>query len=137
MKKFLDEFKKFALRGNVMDMAIGVIIGAAFQDVIKSFTENIINPLIGIAFKVDFSKVVLHLPGNVDLGIGSFISAIINFILMALILFLFVKGINKADELLKKQLHEEEEEAPAPAKSDESILLEQILDELKKQDKVQ
>lgn len=136
MKKFLSEFKKFALQGNVMDMAVGVIIGAAFKDIIQSFTDNIINPLIGIAFQVDFSQVVLHLPGGVDLGIGSFISSVINFILMALILFLFVKAINKADELLKKQLHEEEEKKPEPAKSDETLLLEQILAELKKEDSV-
>ena len=123
MKNFIEEFKTFALRGNVMDMAIGVIIGGAFQAIIKSFIDNIVNPLVGVVFQVDFSSVVIHL-GAVNLMIGAFISSVINFILLALVLFVMVKGINK----LKKP---EVKEEAAPVKSDETVLLEKILEQLK------
>lgn len=123
MKNFIEEFKAFALRGNVMDMAIGVIIGGAFQAIIKSFIDNIINPLVGVVFQVDFSSVVIRL-GAVNLMIGAFISSVINFILLALVLFIMVKGINK----LKKP---EVKEEAAPVKSDETVLLEKILEQLK------
>ena len=123
MKNFIEEFKAFALRGNVMDMAIGVIIGGAFQAIIKSFIDNIVNPLVGVVFQVDFSSVVIRL-GAVNLMIGAFISSVINFILLALVLFVMVKGINK----LKKPAVKEE---AAPVKSDETVLLEKILEQLK------
>ena len=123
MKNFIEEFKAFALRGNVMDMAIGVIIGGAFQAIIKSFIDNIVNPLVGVVFQVDFSSVVIRL-GAVNLMIGAFISSVINFILLALVLFVMVKGINK----LKKP---EVKEKAAPVKSDETVLLEKILEQLK------
>lgn len=123
MKNFIEEFKAFALRGNVMDMAIGVIIGGAFQAIIKSFIENIINPLVGVIFQVDFSNVVISL-GSVNLMIGAFISSVINFFLLAFVLFVMVKAINK----LKKP---EVKEESAPVKSDETVLLEKILEQLK------
>ncbi len=123
MKNFIEEFKAFALRGNVMDMAIGVIIGGAFQAIIKSFIENIINPLVGVIFQVDFSNVVISL-GSVNLMIGAFISSVINFFLLAFVLFIMVKAINK----LKKP---EVKEEAAPTKSDEAVLLEKILEQLK------
>ena len=123
MKNFIEEFKAFALRGNVMDMAIGVISGGAFQAIIKSFIDNIVNPLVGVVFQVDFSSVVIRL-GAVNLMIGAFISSVINFILLALVLFVMVKGINK----LKKP---EVKEEAAPVKSDETVLLEKILEQLK------
>ena len=123
MKNFIEEFKSFALRGNVMDMAIGVIIGGAFQAIIKSFIENIINPLVGVIFQVDFSNVVISL-GSVNLMIGAFISSVINFFLLAFVLFIMVKTINK----LKKP---EVKEEAAPVKSDEAVLLEKILEQLK------
>jgi len=123
MKNFMEEFKAFALRGNVMDMAIGVIIGGAFQAIIKSFIDNIINPLVGVVFQVDFSTVVIHL-GAVNLMIGAFISSVINFFLLAFVLFIMVKTINK----LKKP---EVKEEATPAKSDEAVLLEKILEQLK------
>ena len=123
MKNFIEEFKAFALRGNVMDMAIGVIIGGAFQAIIKSFIENIINPLVGVIFQVDFSNVVISL-GSVNLMIGAFISSVINFFLLAFVLFIMVKAINK----LKKP---EVKEEATPAKSDEAVLLEKILEQLK------
>lgn len=122
MKKFMEEFKAFALKGNVMDMAIGVIIATAFGAIITAFIENIINPIIGVLFQTDLSDVVIHM-GAVDLGIGAFISAIINFVLMALVLFFLVRGVNK----LKKP-----QEEAAPAKSAEAVALEEILEILKK-----
>lgn len=123
MKNFLNEFKEFALRGNVMDMAVGVIIGAAFQSIITSFIDNIINPLIGLLVQVDFSDWVISM-GSVDLKIGAFISTVINFILMAFVLFLMVKAVNK--------LHKKPEEKPAePVKSDETKALEEIITILK------
>jgi large conductance mechanosensitive channel len=119
----MEEFKKFALKGNVMDMAVGVIIGGAFGAIITAFIENIVNPIIGLAFQTDFSQVVIHM-GPVDLGIGAFISAVINFILMAFVLFIMVKAVNKAKSLTEKPA----EPAPAPAKSDELVALEKIVE---------
>ncbi len=128
MKKFMEEFKAFALKGNVMDMAIGVIIAGAFSNIITALTENIINPIIGLLFQMDLSQVVIHM-GSVDLGIGNFISAIINFVILAFVLFTMVKAVNKMMDATKKQ--EEEAPAPAPEKSDELKALEEIVELLK------
>lgn len=128
MKKFLNEFKAFALKGNVMDMAVGVIIGAAFKMIVDSLVNDIINPLIGIAFQTDFSAVVLSLPGNVTLNIGNFISTVINFVLMAFVLFMIVKSLNKIQSLTEKKEEEKKEE---PKKSDELLALEEIIGILK------
>ncbi|WP_454995359.1 large conductance mechanosensitive channel protein MscL [Bulleidia extructa] len=124
MKNFMNEFKEFALKGNVMDLAVGVIIGGAFQAIIKSLIDNIINPIIGILFQADFSQVVIHM-GSVNLGVGAFVSTIINFVLLAFVLFLMVKAINQL-----KKLNQEEESTPE--KSEEAQLLEKILEQLKK-----
>lgn len=124
----MSEFKDFALKGNVMDMAVGVIIGAAFKSIIDSLVNDIINPIIGMAFKTDFSAVVIHLPGDVLLNIGNFISTVINFLLMALVLFCIVKTVNKVENTFKKPVEEKKEE---PKKSDELLALEQIVDLLK------
>lgn len=122
MKKFFEEFKAFALKGNVMDLAVAVIIGGAFQNIIKALIENLINPLIGILFQADLSLITLNV-GPVSFGIGAFISAVINFILLALVLFILVKMVNS----MKKP-----KAAEAPAKPADVALLEQILEELKK-----
>ena len=98
MKKFLKEFKDFALRGNVMDMAVGVIIGAAFQAIVTSLTNDVISPFIGLFGKTDFSSMVLTLRG-VDIRYGAFITAVINFIIMAFIIFILVKCLNKLTSL--------------------------------------
>ncbi|MFZ7034575.1 large conductance mechanosensitive channel protein MscL [Bulleidia extructa] len=124
MKNFMNEFKEFALKGNVMDLAVGVIIGGAFQAIIKSLIDNIINPIIGILFQADFSQVVIRM-GSVNLGVGAFVSTIINFVLLAFVLFLMVKAINQL-----KKLNQEEESTPE--KSEEAQLLEKILEQLKK-----
>ena len=108
MKSFMKEFKEFALRGSVLDLAIGMIIGAAFTAIITSLVNDIISPLLGLLVGVDFSKLVATV-GGVDIKYGAFIMAIINFILVALALFMLLKGANKLMSAAKK---EEEEEAP-------------------------
>ena len=94
MKKFIEEFKAFALRGNVMDMAIGVIIGGAFTSIVTSLTENIINPILGLFGGTDLSSFVLNI-GGVELRYGAFITSIINFLIMAFVLFCLLKAVNK------------------------------------------
>ena len=107
MKKFLKEFKEFALKGNVMDLAIGVIIGAAFQAIVTSLTSDIISPLIGLVADTDFSDMAVKI-NNVDIRYGAFITAVINFLIMALVIFLFLKVINKLTHLSKKEEVKEE-----------------------------
>lgn len=112
MKIFFDEFKKFISRGNVMDMAVGIIIGGAFTAIVTSLVEDIITPILGIFGGMDFSDVVLTINGS-NFGIGKFITAIINFLLIALVLFSIIKAINKAQTIGKKK---EEEAAPTTKK---------------------
>lgn len=101
MKKFLNEFKEFALRGNVVDLAVGVIIGGAFQAIVSSLTQDVISPFIGLFASTDFSNLVLTLNG-VDIRYGSFITAVINFIIMAFVIFMFMKVLNKITSFNKK-----------------------------------
>ena len=108
MKKFLAEFKEFALRGNVIDLAVGVIIGAAFQNIVTALTTNIISPLLGLFANTNFDNLSVKIM-DVDLQYGAFITAVINFIIMAFILFLLIKAMNKLTSLGQK---EEAEEAP-------------------------
>ena len=129
MKKFLNEFKEFINKGNAMDLAVGVIIGAAFKSIVDSFVNDIINPIIGIAFSVDFSQVVIQLGNSVTLNIGNFVSTVINFILMAFVLFCFVKTVNGMKAKIEKP--KPVEEPKVPEKSDELKALEQIVELLK------
>lgn len=108
MKKFFGEFKEFIMRGNVMDLAVGVIIGGAFSAIVTSLTDDIISPVLGLFGGIDFSDMVAKI-GDVEIRYGAFITAIINFLIMALIIFLLVKGINKLMSVGKKK-----EEEPAP-----------------------
>ena len=126
MKAFLGEFKKFIMRGNVIDLAVGVIIGGAFQAIVNSLVNDIVSPVISLATKgINFADKFLLLTtddvsfatieaakkaGYATLNYGSFITAVINFLIMATVIFLLVKGINKVSELGKKK-----EEEPAPA----------------------
>ncbi len=107
MKSFISEFKEFALRGNVMDMAVGIIIGAAFTAIVTSLVDDIISPLIGLLVKVDFNNLVATV-FNVDIKYGAFIMAVINFLIVALVLFCIIKAMNKATSLSKKEEAEEE-----------------------------
>ena len=106
IKKFFEEFKAFAMRGNVMDMAVGVVVGGAFTAIVNSLVNDIINPAIGLFFNADFSEVGIHI-GDVMIGVGSFINAVINFVIVAFVLFTVVKFINS--------LHKKPEEPAAPA----------------------
>ena len=108
MKNFISEFKEFALRGNVMDMAIGIIIGAAFTAIVTSLVDDLISPIIGMFVKVDFNNLVATVNG-VDLKYGAFIMAVINFVIVALVLFSIIKAMNKASSLTKKEEEAEEE----------------------------
>ena len=107
MKKFMKEFREFAMQGNVLDMAVGVIIGAAFGAIINSLVNDIISPLIGLLFDTDFSALVATV-GNVEIAYGAFITAIINFILIALVLFCIIKAANKAKDAASKKEPEAE-----------------------------
>lgn len=106
MRKFLDEFKKFISRGNVMDMAVGIIIGGAFTGIVSSLVEDIINPLLGLFGGMNFDQYKLNLTGEVTLNYGEFITSIINFLIMALVIFLLIKGMNKATSLVAKKEEE-------------------------------
>jgi len=135
MKKFFGEFKEFVLRGNVVDMAVGVIVGAAFKAIVDSLVTNILNPIIGlITGGMDLSNALIVTintsNGQVQLLFGAFISSIITFILTAFALFLIVRGINKIRSLAQKK--KEEEPAAAPEPSNEEKLLTEIRDLLKK-----
>ena len=134
MKKFLQEFKEFALKGNVMDMAIGVIIGAAFGSIVSALTDNFINPLIALitgGAEKDENGVMQLVGGKftvngVDFNYGAFLSAVLNFLIIALILFCLIKAVNKAMAMGKKK----EEEKPAEPQKEE-VLLTEIRDLLK------
>ena len=143
-KGIIAEFKEFAVKGNMFDMATGVIIGAVFKDLVTSFTDNIIMPIVSIfTGSIDFSAWKIALPslfgekvneaGEVVknyLNVGNFISSIISFIILAFVIFMMVKGMNKLRERNKK---EEEAAPPAPpAPSNEEVLLAEIRDLLKK-----
>lgn len=133
MKKFLQEFKEFAMRGNVMDMAVGVIIGGAFSAIITSLIDDIINPILGM-FAGDgvalAESLAFRLPGGGELMLGSFLNAILSFIVMAFVVFCLIKGINKLSRKKK-----EETPPPPPAPSAEEKLLTEIRDLLKAQQK--
>ncbi len=116
-KGFFAEFKKFIMRGNVIDLAVGVIIGAAFQAIVKSLVDDIIMPVVGLATKgVDFTNMFVQLSGDVKfatlkeaeaagvatIAYGNFIAAVVNFLIMAFVIFLFVKTINKISEKTQK-----------------------------------
>lgn len=126
MKKILKEFKEFIQRGNVIDLAIAVVIGSAFGKIVTSLVDDILMPIIGMIIGgYDFSNLAITV-GDSKIMYGSFINNIINFLIIALCIFALVKLINK----LSKKKEEPKEEAPK--KSNEEVLLEEILKELKK-----
>lgn len=133
MKKFLQEFKDFAMRGNVVDMAVGVIIGGAFGKIVTSLVNDILMPPIGwLLGGTDFTKLSLTFPAKegidpVTWNYGNFIQVTIDFII-SMCIFLLIKGINKLSSLRKK---EEEAPAAAPEPSKEEVLLTEIRDLLK------
>ncbi len=98
----IKEFKEFIAQGNVMDLAVGVIIGGAFKTIVDSLTNDIISPILGLIGGVDFSNLTFHLLG-VEFRYGKFITAIINFLIMAAVIFLMVKAVNKIMSFGKKK----------------------------------
>lgn len=137
--KFFKEFKEFALKGNVMSLAVGVIIGGAFQSIVTSLTENLIKPLIAVftgGVKTDEAGNPQYIGGTftingVEFNYGAFLSAVINFLIMALILFLLVKGINKLMSVGQKK--KEEKPAAPPPPDPQIVLLTEIRDALVKE----
>ena len=102
MRKFINEFQEFINRGNVMDMAVGVIIGGAFTSIVTALTNNIINPLISVVAGGGAGEISgLVVPGT-DIDFGAFISACINFLIVAFVVFCLVKALNKAKDLSEK-----------------------------------
>ena len=144
MKKFLNEFKEFAMRGNVLDMAIGVVIGSAFSKITTSLVNDVFMPLIGLLIGgIDLGQLNLTLKAAVmdgdtvikepvTLGLGTFLSTVIDFILVAFVIFLMVKAINKLHALGKKDEEPEPEESETPTAEE---LLTEIRDLLKEQQK--
>ena len=143
---FWEEFKAFAIKGNAMALAVGTIIGAAFSTITKSLTDDIIMPIVSIFLGgIDFSELKLVLPrlwgeakldeaGNEILNTlnwGNFISAVINFLILAFVVFMLVKGLNKLSEIGKKKEEAPAEEPASPAPSAEEVLLTEIRDLLK------
>lgn len=112
MKNFMNEFKKFICRGNVMDMAVGVIIGGAFTAIVTSLVNDVINPLLGIFGGMNFDQLVWNVNGA-EIAYGKFITAVINFLIMALIIFLIVRTMNKISDKYSKK---EESAAPTTKK---------------------
>ncbi len=101
MKKFLQEFKAFAMRGNVLDMAVGVVVGGAFNAIVTSLVNDIISPVIGLFFNTDFSDLAITV-GDVSVAYGSFVTAVVNFLIVAFTLFVVIKTVNKANSLTHK-----------------------------------
>lgn len=125
MKNFIEEFKAFAVKGNVLDMAVGVIIGGAFTSIVNSLVADVFTPVLGmITGGIDFSDLSFGIL-DAQIMIGNFLNAVISFLLTAFCVFLIVKAINK---ITKKK---EEEQAPAPEPSAEEVLLTEIRDLLK------
>lgn len=108
MKKFFGEFKEFISRGNVMDMAVGIIIGGAFTSIVSSLVNDIINPLLGAVGGMNFDQYSVTLFGDATLNYGKFITAVINFLIMAFVIFVIIKQINN----ISKRFSKKKEEAP-------------------------
>lgn len=123
MKKFFGEFREFITQGNVMDMAVGSIIGLSFKDIVTSLTNDIISPILGIFGGVDFSDMKWVIGTKIDpatneviensINYGAFITGVINFIIMALIIFLMIKLVTKVGEISKKLAFKKAEEEVA------------------------
>ncbi len=125
--KELSAFKKFISRGNVIDMAVGVIIGGAFGKIVTSLVNDIIMPLIGLALgKIDFARLMFKI-GETEIKYGAFIQTVVDFLIVAFCIFVVIQIFEK----FKKKETEKPEEPPAIVKSDEAILLEEIRDLLK------
>lgn len=137
MKKFFGEFKEFVSKGNVIDLAVGVVIGGAFGKIVSSLVDNIIMPLVGLIIGgVDFSSLSVTVKGA-SIKYGLFIQNVVDFLIVALCIFIFIKAINSLDKKVKSKIKKEEEkkkEEPAKPTKEEELLTE-IRDLLKKETK--
>ena len=130
MKGFIEEFKAFISKGDAVSMAVGIIIGGAFTSIVNSVVENLLNPIIGFATQgIDLSSITLDI-GPVSFGVGAVLSAVLTFLLTALVLFWIVKGYNKAKDKMEKQ-KEEEAKAAEEQKPDSLAEAVEILKEIK------
>ena len=143
-RKTLDEFKKFIARGNVIDLAVGIVIGAAFTAIVQSLVKDIVNPLLGVVTgNLDFSNYFVVLNGQVYetlakareagapvLAWGSFITAIINFMIIAWAVFLLIKAVNKIEDIVEGENDDEQSVKPKPPTVEQ--LLTEIRDEIRK-----
>ena len=114
MKKFFKAFAELISKGDVLDLAVGVIIGAAFKDIVTSLTENIIQPILDLIVKTDIGA-KLHIKGDIYLNYGAFITSVINFIIMAFVIFLIIKAVRKAQEMGTKLVKGKKTDEEAPA----------------------
>ena len=129
MKALIREFKEFISKGNVMSMAVGLIVGSAFTAIVTSLNQDIITPLLGLILgQIDFTSLSLTV-GGASVMYGNFIQAIITFLITALTLFFVLKGFNK----MTRKKEEEKKEEPAPEPSEDVKLLTEIRDLLKKE----
>ena len=129
MKDFFKEFKEFISKGNVLDLAVAVVIGNAFNAIVTSLVNDVIMPLVGIIIGgIDFSNIKVTV-GSAELMIGNFIQMIVNFLIVAFTIFVVVKSFNRLQQKAKKKNEKKEE---TPKKPDDIILLEEIRDLLKK-----
>ena len=128
MKSFMKEFKEFISKGNVMDMAVGIIIGGAFTAIVNSLVDSILMPIIGAISGGHSVEQMAWQVGDASIGYGAFIQAVIDFLLVAWVLFLIIKALNKAKDAVVKKEEEAEEEAPVP---EDIALLTEIRDLLK------
>jgi large conductance mechanosensitive channel len=137
MKKFFGEFKEFVSKGNVIDLAVGVVIGGAFGKIVSSLVDNIIMPLVGLIIGgVDFSSLSVTVKGA-SIKYGLFIQNVVDFLIVALCIFIFIKAINSLDKKVKSKVKKEEEkkkEEPVKPTKEEELLTE-IRDLLKKESK--
>ena len=127
----LKEFKEFISKGNVLDLAVGVVMGSAFSGIVTSLVNDIIMPLVGLLIGgIDFSSMKVTV-GDASIMYGNFIQNIVNFLIIALSIFMFIKFINRISKKVKKEKQAEEEKKDDP----QTKLLEEILVELKKSNK--
>ena len=134
----IKEFKEFIMRGNVIDLAVGVIVGAAFQKIVSSLVDNILMPVVGMIIGgIDFTTLSVMV-GTAEIKYGLFIQNVIDFLIVAFVLFLVVKAMNTAKKAAEKRIKKDEKkpEEEVPAKAEDIVLLEEIRDLLASNKKV-
>ena len=140
MKKtgFIGEFREFIARGNVLDLAVGVIIGGAFKGITDSLVNDILNPFLGLftGGGEALASLVIHLPGGIEILVGNFINAVINFLIMSFVVFWIVKAFNRLRKKKDQQADEAAQTPEEPALTTQEQLLTEIRDLLKEREDV-